>query len=153
MRNFSPPSPLLMLRKIFRSIWIQKSEFEICETKEAAWTKYASASHEIQCLARLKNIYTGQTLSAARRTQHRACGFISCPILQALCTSLLYGREQRARLGFIYTVVRVSGPIGRHCVFSALWGVSQCAGSTENNQKQSNQIDPNQTKTQQVIQI
>ena len=66
MRNFSPP--LLMFRKIFGSIWIQKSEFEICETKEAAWTKYASASHEIQCLARLKNIYTGQTLSAVHNT-------------------------------------------------------------------------------------
>ena len=49
-----------------------------------------------------------------------------------------YMGVSRARLGFIYTVVRVSGPIGRHCVFSALWGVPQCAPSTENNQKQSN---------------
>ena len=57
-----------------------------------------------------------------------------------------YMGVSRARLGFIYTVVRGSGPIGRHCVFSALWGVPQCAGSAENNKKQST---PNRSKSNQ----
>ena len=124
-----------MLRKIFGWIWIQKSEFEICETKEAARTKYAVWGLSLSC-----DPEPGAPLYI-HWSDLKCCSAVDLylALFSRLCVLLYsYMGVSSERIGFIYTVVRVSGPIGRHCVFSTLWGVPQCAPSTENNQKQSN---------------